>query len=358
MKILLCTLEYPPQIGGVASYYHDLIESWPEKDAWTVLDNNENKLLASRWPFPWRRAISALVKEQTKNKFDLIFIGQVLPLGTAALIAQLFKPFAYGIFLHGMDFTFALRSKRKRWLLALILKKSKTIICANSYVKKLLIEFIPEIESKSFLLNPGAKFGENNEEVKKALVDKYELAGKKIIFSIGRLVKRKGFDQVILALENLSQSNWVYLLAGDGPELASLQALANKSKHRDKIKFIGRISEIEKWSCLELCDIFITTSRDLNGDFEGFGIVYLEAALMSKPVIAGLSGGVADAVINAETGLLVNSEDINAISRALDDLLSNDDLAKKLGEAACVRAKSDFNWTLQAEKLFKYLKTF
>ncbi|MCF7860326.1 glycosyltransferase family 4 protein [Patescibacteria group bacterium] len=357
MKLLLSTLEYPPQIGGVANYYHDLIEAWPEKDAWTVLDNRDKKLLAVRGFFPWRRAILRLIKEQTQHKFDLIFIGQVLPLGIAALIAQVFKPFAYGVFLHGMDFTFALRSARKRWLLSLILKKSTTIICANFYVKKLLLEFLPEIEHKSFMLNPGAKLGRGSEEAKKALVDKYELTGKKIIFSIGRLVKRKGFNQVILALENIAQTDWVYLLAGDGPELASLQALANKSKFSNRIKFIGRLNEAEKWSCLELCDIFITTSRDLNGDFEGFGIVYLEAALMSKPVIAGLSGGVADAVIDTKTGLLVDSENIESISQALNKLLNNEDLAKELGKNAYLRASSEFNWPAQAEKLSKYLQT-
>ena len=357
MKLLLCTLEYPPQIGGVANYYHNLIEAWPEKDVWTVLDNSKQKLLATSGPFSWRRAIQALIKEQAKNKFDLIFIGQVLPLGTAALIAQIFKPFAYGVFLHGMDFTFALRSPRKRWLLSLILKKSKSIICANSYVKRLLLEFLPEVETKSLMLNPGAKPGESKEEVKKALINKYELTGKKIIFSIGRLVKRKGFDQVILALENLSQSHWVYLLAGSGPELANLQALAGQSKYKDKIKFIDNISESEKWSCLELCDIFITTSRDLNGDFEGFGIVYLEAALMSKPVIAGLSGGVADAVIDGKTGLLVDPENPELISQSLNKLLNDEDLAKKLGEQAYRRARAEFNWSLQAKKLFKYLQT-
>jgi len=357
MKLLLCTLEYPPQIGGVASYYHNLIQTWPEKAAWTVLDNSEHKLLASSGPFPWYKAIRALVKTQAKNKFDLIFIGQVLPLGTAALIAQLFKPFAYGVFLHGMDFSFALRSPRKRWLLSLILKKSKSIVCANSYVKKLLLDFLPGVDSKSFLLNPGAKLGKSSEEAKKALMDKYELTGKKIIFSIGRLVKRKGFDQVLLALEELPQSNWVYLLAGDGPELANLQALASQNRFKDQIKFIGRISESEKWSCLELCDIFITTSRDLNGDFEGFGIVYLEAALMSKPVIAGACGGVADAVVDGETGILVDPERPEDIRQALNKLLSDEDVANSLGKKAYLRASSDFNCTSQAEKLFKYLQT-
>ena len=45
MKLLLCTLEYPPQIGGVANYYENLIQAWPDQEAWMILDNNQNELL-------------------------------------------------------------------------------------------------------------------------------------------------------------------------------------------------------------------------------------------------------------------------------------------------------------------------
>ncbi|MDD2680836.1 MAG: glycosyltransferase family 4 protein [Patescibacteria group bacterium] len=358
MKLLLCTLEYPPQIGGVANYYSELIEAWPETDTWTVLDNSQRKLLSKSKFFPWLSSVLSLIKEYRRHNYDLIFIGQVLPLGTAALISQFFTGFKYGLFFHGMDFTFALKSSRKRWLLRLILKKAKIIVCANSYVEKLLIEFAPKVADKTKLINPGVKKGLVDEEVKQSLVNKYNLTGKKIIFSIGRLVKRKGFDQVIKALEGTSFDNWVYILAGDGPELESLRSLALASKVKDKIIFIGRLNEKEKWSCLSLCDIFITTSRDLDGDFEGFGIVYLEAALMSKPVIAGLSGGVSDAVINNECGLLVDSESIPAIEEALSKLLKDEDLARTLGEYACQRAKTNFNWKQQSENLSKFLKSF
>lgn len=355
MKLLLCTLEYPPQIGGVSNYYSELIKAWPEAETWTVLDNSQGLLLSKSKFLPWLSSIPSLIKEYRRQNYDLVFIGQVLPLGSSALIAKFFTGLNYGLFFHGMDLTFALRSRRKRWLLTLILKRSKIIVCANSYVKKLLIEFLPSVENKTKLINPGARRGIVNENIKKAFIDKYDLKEKKVIFSIGRLVKRKGFDQVIKALKNVSANNWIYIIAGSGPELESLQSLTLDNKLEDRIIFTGRLSEEEKWSCLSLCDIFIMTSRDLDGDFEGFGIVYLDAALMSKPVIAGLSGGVADAVVDNKTGLLVDPENLIAISEALNRLLSDDDLAKNLGEKACSRANIDFNWRRQAEKLFKYL---
>jgi len=356
MKLLLCTLEYPPQIGGVASYYYHLISNWPKSDSWRVLDNSHGQLCAPAGSWPWRRAFVALWKELQVAPADLVFIGQILPLGTVALLLNIIKPFAFGLFLHGMDLSFALKSPRKRFLAKLVLQKAKTIVCANSRVQEILLNFLPNLKDKVIVLHPGATVGGADNKIKAELENRYHLAGKKIIFSLGRLVKRKGFDQVLKSLEKVSAESWLYLLAGDGPERESLHALIAQSSVADKVILMGSLSEAEKWSCLDLCDIFITTSRDLDGDFEGFGIVYLEANLMAKPVIAGNSGGVADAVINNLNGLLVNPEDTNEIADAITKLLQNPAEAFRLGLAGRERAEKDFSWLGQATKLAVCLK--
>ncbi len=356
MKLLLCTLEYPPQIGGVASYYYHLISTWPKSDSWRVLDNSHSQLCAPAGSWPWRRAFIALWKELQAAPADLVFIGQILPLGTVALLLNIIKPFTFGLFLHGMDLSFALKSPRKRFLAKLVLQKAKIIVCANSRVREILLNFLPNLKDKVIVLHPGAMVGRADNEIKAELENRYNLAGKKIIFSLGRLVKRKGFDQVIKSLEKVSAKSWLYLLAGDGPERESLHTLIAQSSVADKVVLMGALSEVEKWSCLDLCDIFITTSRDLDGDFEGFGIVYLEANLMAKPVIAGNSGGVADAVINNLNGLLVNPEDTNEIADAITKLLQNPAEASRLGLAGRERAEKDFSWLGQATKLAGSLK--
>ncbi len=358
MKILLCTLEYFPQIGGVANYYKNLIGAWSASDSWVILDNHESTLMSQRGPLRWWRAIVSLLKHVRLERPDFVFIGQILPLGTAAVIAHIFTPFDYGVFLHGMDLSFALKTKRKRWLSKVILKRSKLIVCANSYVQKMLIEAWPELTPKTLLLNPGAIAGKPDPVLVANYRQRFNLDGKKVLFSIGRLVKRKGFDQVIKALSNLTEDNWVYLLAGDGPERASLEAEAIKSTVANKIFFPGSIDDSEKWSCLDLCDIFITTSRDLDGDFEGFGIVYLEANLLSKPVIAGRAGGVSDAVVDNFNGLLVDPENTAEITAAISKLFTQNDLAENLGRRGRERAMKDFSWSTQAEKLYLKLNSF
>jgi len=123
----------------------------------------------------------------------------------------------------------------------------------------------------------------------------------------------------------------------------------------DKIIIIINADDLEKNNWLNLCDIFIMPSKNINGDFEGFGIVYLEANMAGKPVIASQSGGVGDAVVNGVNGLLVDQENIDKIADAIIKLVEDENLRKKLGESGRNRALKDFNWQRQAKKIFNIL---
>lgn len=352
MKILLSTLEYPPQIGGVANYYANLQKNWPEPDNFKVLDNAQGKLLRTKGSWPWFKSFRAIYRTWRSMKADLVLIGQVLPLGTVAWALSFLPGFKYGIFFHGLDFSLALASLRKRFITKLILQRANLIVCANSEVERLLLEFNKSSQEKTIIINPGADLGSVDLEVKENLTQKYNLAGKKIILSLGRLVRRKGFDQVIKALDKLDFDNYLYLIVGQGEDREYLHNLARESSKTNKILFLSDLSEAEKWSCLSLCDIFVMPSRNIKGDFEGFGIVYLEANLLAKPVIAGDSGGVRDAVVHNLNGLLVDPESTEDLTQALDLLIKNEALAKELGEGGRARALADFNWSGQAKKLF------
>jgi phosphatidylinositol alpha-1,6-mannosyltransferase len=353
MKILLSTLEYPPQIGGVASYYANLQKNWPEPDNFQVLDNAEGTLLSTKSFWPWLKSFGAIYQAWRSMRADLVLIGQVLPLGTVAWFLGFIPSFKYGVFFHGLDFSLAVASPRKRFITRLILQRARLIVCANSEVARLLTGFDQASQEKIMLLNPGADLGVVDLDIRAALIEKYNLAGKKIILSLGRLVRRKGFDQVIKALDHLDFNNCLYLISGKGEDREYLYDLASASSKKDQIIFLENLSEAEKWSCLSLCDIFVMPSRNIKGDFEGFGIVYLEANLLAKPVIAGNSGGVRDAVVDRLNGLLVEPESTEGLAQALNILINDETLAKDLGERGRARALAEFNWSGQAEKLFK-----
>lgn len=123
MKTFLLTLEYLPFKGGVANYYGHLVKYWPQ--GITVVTKSE--LLKKKYLIPWMAAFIKIRTILKKNPDSLILIGQVLPLGTTAWLNYLIKPYKYVIFLHGMDFSFALRTKRKAYLMSKSLARAKKL---------------------------------------------------------------------------------------------------------------------------------------------------------------------------------------------------------------------------------------
>ncbi len=359
MKTLLFTLEFPPFNGGVANYYGHLASYWPIEEQLVVLNNNQGELLYSQGMFAWRKAFWALDRRVKKGQIDYVLVGQILPLGTVAWFLSFFRPLPYAVFLHGLDFSSALASWRKKLLARLILSRADKIICANSYVASKVNEFYEAGKGKLSIVNPGILSGVPHVSPGELanLDQEYGIANKTIIFSLGRLVRRKGVDQAIKAITTIPEpliNNIRYFIAGIGPEEEYLRRLI-PPKYKQNIIFLGSLTEIEKWLWLNRTDIFLMPARDIAGDFEGFGIVYLEANLCGKPVIAGRAGGVSDAVVDGQTGLMVDPENIEDIKRAVLELVNDPERRNQLGKQGQTRALVEFNWEKQVAKVASIL---
>lgn len=360
IRTLLVTKEYPPFKGGVGNYYYNLASHFPYHETFLVLENNDSKLDSGSGFFSWRHAFSEIYWKIKNAKINRVLVGHILPLGTVVYFLSFILSFKYFVFLHGLDLSSALKIPRKRKLATLILKRAEKVIAANSFVSFSLLQKLPELRGRVIIINPGLAKDHPfvSEKEKEILRDKYNLKDKTVLFSLGRLVKRKGFDYTIEALKRMSSEdleNLIYVIAGTGLEAENLRSLVPDNL-RNKILFLGEISEDLKWQWLAICDIFIMPARDIDGDYEGFGIVYLEANLFSKPVIAGQAGGVTDAVIDGLNGLLVNPENVDDIKEAILKLKNNPDLAVKLGEAGRERVQANFNWEKLAFDLYQAIK--
>jgi len=168
-----------------------------------------------------------------------------------------------------------------------------------------------------------------------------------ILLTVSRLVRRKGHSQVIAALPQIiSEIGPVrYIIVGAGPEEQRLHRLAREYGAEDCVEFLGEVDDRELSALYQTADVLVMPSRDLYGrPIEGLGLVYLEANLCGLPVVAGDTGGVSDAVVDGETGLLVTPEDPAAIASAIIRLLSDPDLAAQLGVAGRARVLKDFTW--------------
>jgi len=357
MKTLLFTLEYPPFKGGVANYYGQLVKYWPESDNIFILHNNDGELINRSWPFlKWLPALAALKGAVKNNNVNHIVVGQILPLGIAAWLYAKFYKIKYSVILHGLDFSLALKAKRKRIAVRLILGRAHKIIINNHYTASLVKDFLsPEAANKIIVVNPGVEKKNIGQSLGGRLREKSDLKNKIILLSVGRLVKRKGFDKVIEALpEILKQApNLIYVIVGNGAELKNLKFKILDLKLNDFVKVIAGAGDDERDAWYQACDIFIMPSRNINGDYEGFGIVYLEANLAGKPVIAGRGGGVGDAVENGLNGLTVDPKNVEEIAGAVIRLATDEELRRKLGERGRERAIREFNWPKQIKKIYQ-----
>jgi phosphatidylinositol alpha-1,6-mannosyltransferase len=180
-------------------------------------------------------------------------------------------------------------------------------------------------------------------------------AARPTIVTVSRLADPyKGHDVMLeaLALVRAEVPDVEWVVIGDGPLRPGLEALARSTGVAEGVRFLGAVGDSERDRWLRSADVFAMPSRLPGGGSagEGFGIVYLEAAAYGKPVVAGNVAGALDAVLDGETGLLVDPGDPRAVADAITRLLRDHELAARLGRAAQQRA-AGFSWMSMARSV-------
>jgi len=181
----------------------------------------------------------------------------------------------------------------------------------------------------------------------------------KLVFSVGRLSRRKGFDQMIRAVARLRGEGIPlrYVIAGIGEDADYLDELIAEHQVQDITHRIGAVNanDLPRW--LNACDVFAMPNRDINGDNEGFGMVFIEAAACGKPSLAGEAGGTGSAVLHNQTGLRVDGESVDAVAGGLRSLLTQPELTREFGQRALLRVEREFAWERVADKTRQLNKT-
>ena len=192
------------------------------------------------------------------------------------------------------------------------------------------------------------------------LVERYRIKNVPTILCVGRLVKRKGQDKLIKALPEIKDEfpNVKLLLVGEGPLRKKLSKLVKKLQLEDNVIFTGRVSYEELPKYFRVGDIFAMPARTRNFglEVEGLGIVYLEASATGLPVIVGSSGGAPDALIQGETGYVVDGRNVEEIARQISYLIRDPESAKRLGAKGRDWIESNWSWQLWGEKFSEVLR--
>lgn len=372
MKILLPTLEYYPQIGGISSYISNQIRDWPHVDdsyvvcAPTQCESEKAPFkVANTYYFKKKPSIIKpsylglfwyLLKIVKKENIDQIHIHHVLPLGMAALLLKKFFKKEYVVFLHGMDFYLCFKSHRKTKQLRKILQGATRIIVNSNYLKEEVVKFFTASQDKIKIVHPCPSFKETrlDQDVLESIAERINPEKRPLLLTSARLSKRKGHDMVIKSLPLIKKRipNILYVICGQGEEKNNLKALVHRLHLHKNVLFINFVTQEKLPYLYKIANIFIMPCRQVGDyDIEGFGIVYLEANLVGVPVIGGRSGGVADAIEHNKSGLLVNPLSKNEIVNSVIKLIRHKDYARQMSEYGYKRVVKNFNWPQQLAKI-------
>jgi phosphatidylinositol alpha-1,6-mannosyltransferase len=179
-----------------------------------------------------------------------------------------------------------------------------------------------------------------------------KFGNKIVLLTVGGLKPRKGQDIVLKALGKLKKhrSDFVYCIVGGGAKYKKyLEALVVENDLQDEVFFEGEFEGDLLVAYFQMCDIYVHTPQLHDWQFEGFGIVYLEASACRKPIIAADSGGVRDAVVDDKTGLVIPEGDVDSTAEAIGRLLDDSSLRSELGNNGYEYAR-DHDWSRIGER--------
>lgn len=372
MKTLIITLEYPPQIGGIASYVHNLAQHLPPDDVvvyapksslnYTEFDSTVSYKVLRHYPyyrFFWPRWLKMFwqIRDIVKiDKIEQIYVQHVLPVGYIAYLIKLIFKIPYTIFLHGTDLEMG---ALKGYQLGFVCRHADRIILNSGFLRKKFVSMfsdIPNSKLKIIYPCPDDNFLKKvNREKIYEILSLYALEGKKIILSVGRMDEGKGYPHLLRVLPRVVERvpNAVCVIAGDGPKHGLLVDMARKSGLQNAVRFVGNIDHHKLPAFYQIADVFVQLChKDLHSE-EGWGTVFVEAAASGLPVVAGRAGGVEESVCNNVNGKIVSAYNEDEVVSALVELLLNGDLNKQMGESGIKRARELFNWNTQILKFYE-----
>jgi phosphatidylinositol alpha-1,6-mannosyltransferase len=369
--VLLLTLEYPPQIGGIAEYLRNIMERLPSHginvlapvhhDAHELDVASDVPIYRHHLELSWLRPRwlpLAFWTEQLcrKEHPSLLLVSHLLPAGQVALRQKRKRGIPYVVIVHGMDIALAaVASKRKRDTARKVLRGAALIVANSTYTAGFAEAFgVPK--ERIMILHPSPSFPLTTVVAPEAIGTvrkECRVQEGYLLLSAGRLVTRKGYDDVIHAVAALKQQGKLvqYLIIGDGPDRKRLENLSYELAVDDRVIFRGSVDRKDLPAYFAACDVLIAPSKSFGADVEGFGTVYLEANLLGKPVIGTRTGGITDAVLDGKTGLLVSPGSPGQLAAAIQRLMDDPALAARLGADGRKRVLDEFDWDRQTKRL-------
>lgn len=240
--------------------------------------------------------------------------------------------------------------------------RATAVVCVSEFTRRFMEE--REIRPRRVFVVPNGA-----DDRRFRLVDRREIdaviqrlglpAPSQFILTVGNVCDRKGQEIVIRALpEVLKRVPEAHYLVVGLPTIAKrLGGIARELGVERHVHFLGRLDPDSVRALMNLADVFAMTSRrTLDGDFEGFGIAVVESALCGTPAVVTAGSGLSEAIEDGRTGIAVPEGDVGRVAAAVERLLSDEALRRRMGEDARCRALSEQTWTRRAGEFEEILR--
>ncbi|MCF7805436.1 MAG: glycosyltransferase family 4 protein [Candidatus Marinimicrobia bacterium] len=374
MEIAILTHAFPPMRGGFSRYTFEIFRHWVaqgiDAEVWTSVDFNDSPILNeaklySRVHYIQRNRDDTLGAFQVFRKFwqkvkedrpqyvffptwvPYAFFTPMIPFPAHKVIIATHAAEILGLYPKS---TFKAHPVVK-YLGRRALRRADYVFTISNYTENLLVDLN---------VNQGAisKFpnGVDIKKFRQIAVNKRELLRRyslrhvgeePVLLTVAQLNPRKGIDTAIRIVADLKNEGMPvqYVIIGTGEYEQELHQLVAHHNIESRVHILTNVDDADLVKFYNICDLFILLSRhEGERNIEGFGIVFLEANACGKPVIAGKSGGIPDAVVHGKSGYLVDPGDISEIKFRIRYLINNPEVADEMGQYGEERAETKFTW--------------
>lgn len=368
-RTLLVTNDFPPRPGGIQSYLHSFASRFPADelvvyaprwrgDSHVTFDARQPfevvrhpTTLMLPTPFVARRAAQLIRSYSCES----VWFGAAAPLAVMAPVLRRAGASNVVASTHGHEVGWSMipgaRSALRR-----IGDSVDTVTYVSKYTRgrfasafgpRAALEHVPPgVDTERFEPDDGAR-----EELRA----RYGLGERPTVLCLSRLVPRKGQDVLIRSLPGIREKvdGAVLVIVGGGPYEKKLRELAWRTGVEDHVVFTGTVPSAELAAHHTIADVFAMPSRTRGAglDVEGLGIVYLEASACAVPVVAGMSGGAPETVLQNKTGFVVDGTSAKEVTDAVVRVLADPALARSMGMAGRQWVQNSWRWDVLAEKL-------
>lgn len=367
---LVVTNDFPPRAGGIQAFVHNvLLNQDPDSvvvyaPAWKRAGQFD-----AEQPFPVIRHRTSLMlpdplvlskARQIASEYECtrVLFGAAAPLGLLAkrLRADHMAPIV--AMTHGHEAAWA-TTPGARSVLRNIGNSVDTMTYLGEYTRTRIASALePAAAARMRQLVPGVDVAAFNPGVRdqgQVIREELGLADRPVVVTVSRLMPRKGQDTLIGSWHEVQRRipDAALLIVGGGPYRSKLDSMVADLGLQGSVTLTGTVP----WEALPAHyaagDVFAMPCRTRNRgwDVEGLGIVYLEAGAVGLPVIAGNSGGAPDAVLDGQTGFVVDGRNTVQLTDRIVELLSDPQLARRMGLRGREWVEQKWTWPIVSRRL-------